>query len=64
MTPSSIESKYGQILAFELHYYIITKISFTKPKKLMYQALVQSILLYGAETWDTKHTTGEQITGN
>jgi hypothetical protein len=27
------------------------KISFTKPKKLMYQALVQSILLYGAETW-------------
>jgi hypothetical protein len=31
--------------------YIITKISFTKPKKLMYQALVQSILLYGAETW-------------
>jgi hypothetical protein len=27
-----------------------------KTKKLMYQALVQSILL--------KHTTGEQITGN
>jgi hypothetical protein len=27
------------------------KLSFTKPKKLMYQALVKSILLYGAETW-------------
>jgi hypothetical protein len=27
------------------------KMSFTKPKKLMYQALVQSGLLYGAETW-------------
>jgi hypothetical protein len=32
-------------------------------KKLMYQALVQSILLYGAEM-DTKHTTGKQLTGN
>jgi hypothetical protein len=27
------------------------KLSFTKPKKLIYQALVQSILLYGAGTW-------------
>jgi hypothetical protein len=32
----------------------------------MYQALVQGILLYGARNMDTtsKHTTGEQITGN
>jgi hypothetical protein len=29
----------------------MAKLSFTKPKKLLYQALVQSILLYGAETW-------------
>jgi chromosome condensin MukBEF complex kleisin-like MukF subunit len=27
------------------------KLPFTKPKKFMYQALVQSILLYVAETW-------------
>jgi hypothetical protein len=28
-----------------------SKLSFTEPKQLMCQALVQSILLYGAETW-------------
>jgi hypothetical protein len=40
-----------------------SKTILNKTKKLMYQALVQSILLYGAETW-TQHTTGKQITGN
>jgi hypothetical protein len=30
----------------------------------MYQALVQSILLLWGRNVDTKHTTGEQITGN
>jgi hypothetical protein len=34
-----------------------------KTKKLMYQALVQSILLYAAETWTLNQGRGVHVTG-